>query len=160
MMIDTRTPTPQQQEQQTIGKRTHEQQRSFARGDSDNEEQQMPVDQETPRKVVKVLQPKNVQKNAQGKIWQFCRDKDGKKVDYTVKKQGKHYLSLWKDETLQPRDLEEVNEDGDIFQIIMPWAADKAKEDRELMPAHSSQQEQKTITKGSSVQSKLSFFAG
>jgi len=32
---------------------------------------------------------------------------------------AKHPKSLWKDETLQPREIGE--KDGDIFKIIMPW---------------------------------------
>lgn len=73
---------------------------------------------------------------------------------------GKHPLSLWRDESIQPRVFEEDKECTDIFEIIMPWVADKAKEDRELDPARSSSQlldATKTSVKGSSIQSKLSF---
>ena len=45
-------------------------------------------------------------------------------------KPTKHPLSLWRDQTLQPRALE-TDKEGDIFSIIMPWVPDKEKEDRE-----------------------------
>ena len=64
---------------------------------------------------VKKLAPKH--RNGQVNIMNFCVGKDGKKVEFKEKVM-KHPRSLWKDDALKPKDLEEKE---DIFQIIMPW---------------------------------------
>lgn len=43
---------------------------------------------------------------------------------------AKHPKSLWKDETLQPREIGE--KDGDIFKIIMPWVQEQEDEKKKL----------------------------
>ena len=50
----------------------------------------------------------------------FVKDKDGNKLPEKLKP-AKHHLSLWRDETLRPKELEK---DEDIFTIIMPWFED------------------------------------
>jgi len=42
------------------------------------------------------------------------------------KKFGKHPLSLWRDQSLTERQLEE--NEGTIFDIIMPWVKEQEKE--------------------------------
>jgi hypothetical protein len=44
----------------------------------------------------------------------------------------KHPLSLWRDASLKPRDLIPAK-DGDIFQVIMPWVADRELEERKSL---------------------------
>ena len=43
-------------------------------------------------------------------------------------KATKHPKSLWRDQSMMPRQFEE-NEESDIFKIIMPWVAEKQEEE-------------------------------
>ena len=43
------------------------------------------------------------------------------------KKLGRHPESLWRDDSLMPRALEKGES---IFDIIMPWVAEKAEEEK------------------------------
>jgi hypothetical protein len=88
-----------------IGKRTYE---------------QMAHPEEEPKP--KLLQPAN----KQATLWGYCVDKEGNPAKQKDKLK-KHPLSLWRDETLLPRELD-VEKEGTIFDIIMPWVSELARE--------------------------------
>lgn len=68
---------------------------------------------------VKHLQPAQ----ASIKQWQMS----GKLTAHASGKKPKHPKSLWYDESLVPRDLE----DGEtIFNIVMPWVKEKEEEEK------------------------------
>ena len=106
-----------------LGKRTHLQQKSYSQ---DENSEETTLSQSTPSRGVRHLQPKS----HQGSILSFCVDKTTGEKFKVPQKPTKHPLSLWRDQTLQPRALE-TDKEGDIFSIIMPWVPDKEKEDRE-----------------------------
>jgi len=60
----------------------------------------------------------------------FIRNTEGKRLLFT-KKSGRHPKSLLKDETLECRALEGKDT---IFDIIMPWVAEKAEEEEKKNP--------------------------
>ena len=56
----------------------------------------------------------------------FVKDKAGQNLLSYGRKQGRHPDSLWRDDSLVPRQLEK-NES--IFTIIMPWVEEKKEEE-------------------------------
>ena len=78
--------------------------------------------------------PNNQEYNAQGQrvtqktLRGFVSTKDGKPL-LLSNRGGKHPKSLWRDEQLFPSMLEPHQ---NIFDIIMPWVAEKREEDKKL----------------------------
>ena len=56
----------------------------------------------------------------------FVSGKDGRPLIFSSRT-GKHPKSLWRDEQLYPSKLEQGQ---NIFEIIMPWVAEKAEEEK------------------------------
>lgn len=64
-------------------------------------------------------------------LLQFLTNKDGKpmsdrQINALEQKYGKHPLSLWRDQSLLERQLEDA--EGTIFDIIMPWVKEQENE--------------------------------
>jgi hypothetical protein len=51
----------------------------------------------------------------------------------------KHPKSLWKDESLKPRELHPTR-DGDIFKVLMPWLDERKAELQQNKPKKKSVQ--------------------
>ena len=83
---------------------------------------------------VPTTNPNNQEYNAQGQrvtqktLRGFVSTKDGKPL-LLSNRGGKHPKSLWRDEQLFPSMLEPHQ---NIFDIIMPWVAEKREEDKKL----------------------------
>ena len=60
----------------------------------------------------------------------FIKSKDGSSLLSYGAKRGRHPLSLWRDDSLLPRQLEK-NES--IFDIIMPWVEEKKEEEEKAV---------------------------
>ena len=56
----------------------------------------------------------------------FIKGKDGQSLLSYGTKRGRHPMSLWRDDSLLPRQLE--NKES-IFDIIMPWVEEKKEEE-------------------------------
>ena len=56
----------------------------------------------------------------------FIKGKDGQSLLSYGTKRGRHPQSLWRDDSLIPRQLE--NKES-IFDIIMPWVEEKKEEE-------------------------------
>lgn len=74
---------------------------------------------------IRKLQPANRQTT----MTSFIRDKFGNPIP-SPEKLSKHHLSLWRDQTLLPKFVE-VEKEGDIFTIIMPWVKEQQDEDKD-----------------------------
>lgn len=120
------------QKHDKLGKRAHKQisvitqagntSTTCSQQNNSSEKQIDPVPQDrTPVKL-------GLQGKGQLNILNYCKDKDGNRI--IIKEPvKKHHRSLWMDEDLQPKDLEQGE---DIFSIIMPWVAEKQADDKKV----------------------------